>query len=399
MFFVKNHANRNVFSAAFLGSESTLRVCAKQGLGLPEAMALSKENPCCRLCGLQVPEEDARFHGPTFRCTICESSLRQIRRNMERSDLDGFSVEEQKTFFQRLHEEKKKRADGRLPWTTVRASLITAMTARSVTGYKSEVQGKKLPMDVWIAKGWSKETVERMPSEYSEEYGCQVYQLKIQQETWSDVFERMESRVLEQEQRAARKKGKKGGDVGGVDIPVDQDTGGRKGNPDKEAKTHAASQKKIKAQNVAQSNRAAKAMGPLNAASTSLNRMWDKAQKHLDKVPQGVQDSVKGILTELEHWSSAARACVNQQESNKTLPEESEVCGLAPLPFTPEELKTKVKQANEVCKAVRNALPQKLPAAGKRQAEGNEKENVAPAPDAGDKVAPEPKRRRIKKSA
>ena len=99
MFFVKNHANRNVFSAAFFGSESTLRVCAKQGLGLPEAMALSKENPCCRLCGLQVPQEDGRFHGPTFRCTICESSLRQIRRNMERSDLDGFSVEEQKTFF------------------------------------------------------------------------------------------------------------------------------------------------------------------------------------------------------------------------------------------------------------------------------------------------------------
>ena len=107
---------------------------------------------CCRLCNLHFRAEQGRLHGPTFRCTTCESSLRQIRRNMDRNDLDNFSVQEQRTFFQQLQEEKKKRIDGRLPWSTVRASLITAMTTRSVTGYKSEVQGKKLPMDVWMAK-------------------------------------------------------------------------------------------------------------------------------------------------------------------------------------------------------------------------------------------------------
>ena len=205
--------------------------------------------------------------------------------------------------------------------------------------------------------------------------------------------------MLEQEQRAATKKGKKGGDVAGLDLPVDQDTGGRKGNPDKEAKTHAASQKKIKAQNVAQSNRAAKAMGPLNAASTSLNRMWDKAQKHLDKVPQGVQDSVKGILTELEHWSSAARACVNQQESNKTLPEESEVCGLAPLPFTPEALKTKSEAGQRGVQGGAKRFTAEASRSWQASSGESEKENVTPAPNAGDKVAPEPKRRRVKKSA
>ena len=362
-------------------------------------MAEPKEMRCCRLCNLHFRAEQGRLHGPTFRCTTCESSLRQIRRNMERNDLDNFSVQEQRTFFQQLQEEKKKRIDGRLPWSTVRASLITAMTTRSVTGYKSEVQGKKLPMDVWMAKGWSKETVERMPSEYSEEYGCQVYQLKVQQETWSDIFERMESRVLEQEQRVTAKKGKKGGngEVEGLDLPAEQETRDPKANPDKAAKTHAATQKKIRAQNLAQGNRAAKAMGPLNAASTSLTRIWARAQKHMDNVPPGVQASATGILSELEQWSSAARACVNQQETNKTLSEDTEVCALAPLPFTPEELKTKVKQATEVCKAVKGYLPQKPPPAAKRPAEAQE--DVAAAPEGrADKPDP-PKRRRTAKSA
>ena len=31
-----------------------------------------------------------------------------------------------------------------------------------------------------------------MPSEYSEEYGCTVYQVKVKAETWSDTFERMD---------------------------------------------------------------------------------------------------------------------------------------------------------------------------------------------------------------
>ena len=140
-------------------------------------MALSKPYSC-RICGLDFEEHEGRLHGPTFRCKTCESCLRQIRRNVDKPDLENFSDQEQKDFFRKLQAEKAK-ADGRLPWTVIRASLVTAMTTRSVLAYKAEVHGKKLPLEVWTKKGWSKETIERMPSEYSEEYGCTVYQVKV----------------------------------------------------------------------------------------------------------------------------------------------------------------------------------------------------------------------------
>ena len=151
------------------------------------------------------------------------------------------------------------------------------MTTRSVLAYKAEVHGKKLPLEVWTKKGWSKETIERMPSEYSEEYGCTVYQVKVKAETWSDTFERMDSRVLEQEQRASKKKGKHS--ENDLALPDQQEPEGPKGNPNKEAKSKAATQKKICANNQTQSNRAAKAMGPLNSSATSLGRVWARAQK------------------------------------------------------------------------------------------------------------------------
>ena len=70
-------------------------------------MALSKPYSC-RICGLDFEEQDGRLHGPTFRCKTCESSLRQIRRNVDKPDLENFSDQEQKEFFRKLQSEKAK---------------------------------------------------------------------------------------------------------------------------------------------------------------------------------------------------------------------------------------------------------------------------------------------------
>ena len=338
-------------------------------------MALSKPYSC-RICGLDFEEHEGRLHGPTFRCKTCESCLKQIRRNVDKPDLEIFSDQEQKDFFRKLQAEKAK-ADGRLPWTVIRASLVTAMTTRSVLAYKAEVHGKKLPLEVWTKKGWSKETIERMPSEYSEEYGCTVYQVKVKAETWSDTFERMDSRVLEQEQRATKKKGKKTDED--LALPDQLEPGVSKSDPKKEEKSKAATQKKIRATNLTQSNRAAKAMGPLQSSATSLGRVWQRAQKHLDLVPEGVQESCKRIVNNLESWAASARACVNQQEANKSVPADAEVAALPPLAFTAEDLKAIVKQSTEVSKVIRDSMPRKeVAAVGKTPAE-NTQQDAPPA--------------------
>lgn len=78
-----------------------------------------------------------------------------------------------------------------------------------MSGYRSDVQGKKLPLEVWVSKGWKEETIGRMPSEYSEECGCDVFQVKGQQETWFEANEKMRERVVQHNQQASKKKGSK----------------------------------------------------------------------------------------------------------------------------------------------------------------------------------------------
>lgn len=120
-------------------------------------------------------------------------------------------------------------------------------------------------------------------------------------------------------------------------------------------------------------------MGPLQSSATSLGRVWQRAQKHLDLVPEGVQESCKRILNNLESWAASARACVNQQEANKSVPADAEVAALPPLAFTAEDLKAIVKQSTEVSKVIRDSMPRKeVAAVGKTPAE-NTQQDAPPA--------------------
>ena len=71
------------------------------------------------------------------------------------------------------------------------------------------------------------------------------------------------------------------------------------------------------------------------------------------------RETAQTVLTKLESWAKDARACMNKDESQKSLPEGSELQALA-LAFSPEDLKTTLKQCAEVSKSVRNHLPQKV---------------------------------------
>ena len=75
--------------------------------------AMADSKLVCLHCALEFSAADGRQHGRHFRCKNCESALRQIRRNLDSSDLENFTPEEQRDFFRKLAEEKQSSGNGR----------------------------------------------------------------------------------------------------------------------------------------------------------------------------------------------------------------------------------------------------------------------------------------------
>ena len=160
----------------------------------------------CKFCGMLYPFSAGRLHGKTFVCTPCHTNDRALRRNLgQQSDLGTFTPEESKDFFRKLLEKKKESPSGRLVWTTVRACMITALTERAIMSYRGEVECTELPLSVYVSQGWPEEVVKKCPSVWSDDYGVWCYKVPIRKQTWSQTYERMESKVLQQEQEASKK--------------------------------------------------------------------------------------------------------------------------------------------------------------------------------------------------
>eukprot|EP00438_Fugacium_kawagutii_P026428 Skav217648 [mRNA] locus=scaffold41:148605:149677:+ [translate_table: standard] len=305
----------------------------------------------CKLCGLQYETSAGRLHGQSFKCKLCDTSERTLRRNLgTNTGLQNFTVSETHTFFRTLHEEKKKCTSGRLQWQTLRATLVTSMTTKSITSFRAEVKGKYLPLCVWKAQGWEEETVLNCPKEWSEELKTDTYLVPIKELSWAEQHEQHMTKVLQQEQEITKKRGgRKGPDSedGGLDVPD-----AKKGEKSKEpsAKSLVAARKRLFTQGQAIGSKAAKALGSLRQAVTSLERE---------------------TLPKPQNWTAAARRSLEAAESCKTIPEDAEMTEVPQLPFSPEDLKASVKQAAEVQKAVRDSLPKKEPkakAASKKKA-------------------------------
>lgn len=161
----------------------------------------------CKLCGLDYETSAGRLHGQTFKCKLCDTTERTMRRNLgSQTGLQNFSVSETHEFFRALHKEKQQCTSGRLQWTTVRACLVTSLTNKSITTFRSKVKSKYLPLCVWKAQGWDEDTVLSCPSEWSDDLKTQTYMVPIKEMSWAEQHEEERVKVLRQEQDIVKKR-------------------------------------------------------------------------------------------------------------------------------------------------------------------------------------------------
>ena len=342
----------------------------------------------CRLCGLGYTLDKGRVHGKVFMCTACNTHDRALRRNLgSQTELQQWSAEETQGFFRKLAQKKSETSNGRLQWATVRAVLVTSMTERTVMSFKGQIECSELPLSVYVQQGWCPDVVQKCPKVWSDHFGLYCYQVPIKKQTWAQCFERLETKILQQEKEVTKLKGKgrKGGDDDDIDVPVVAPAGDKASSSKQEAKKAAAEEKKLLFQNHKIGTAAAKALGALVQAEGSLRACEEKAVK------ADVGDSElavsRPLSAKLQTWTKAAREAVNAQECNKEKPEGAQVTALIPLPWDQEDWKATLKQAATVGKALKDCLPKKL----KRTAE-------TPAA-AGTPAAAAPSKRRRAKAA
>lgn len=308
-------------------------------------MAASKEM-ICKQCGLSYTDDQGRVHGSVFTCGQCQNVLQTIRRNLgSTTDLQEWSVQETHSFFQTLKKQKQQ-SDGKLQWSTVRASLIKRMTEKQIQAFTAQVQVEELPLSVWEKRGWDKATVLRFPSQESQEYGCLVYALPVKKLTWAETFQQVEEKILEKEKQAQGKK-----KAEGLDVPLATGVD-EKQNPRKAA----AQEKKTQKSNEKIASVAAKCLGCFSSLENSLKALIRKT----DGV-QGIEEEAlklrKENLETTQTWAEAARKAVNDHQSN--LQAGATGVALTALPFSLDMTKTLQKQACEAQKVLRSSIPKK----------------------------------------
>ena len=367
---------------------------------VPAAVPAGPVTMVCKLCGLKYDPSAGRMHGRTFKCTPCDSAERNVRRNLgEHKPLNEWENSECEAFFKRLHAAKAKDPQGRLMWTTVRANMLTTLCEQDISKFSSICDVVSLPLSVWLKKGWEESVIRQQPSEESEEYGCTVYKLPSKKLRWKETFETEEAKLLQKEKECAQKKqakGKKnaGADADELDVPMAAQGEGKKSEAkaeENDEKQAARERKKMLQSNEKIANLAARAVGPLTAAATSLTKLMEKAEPHRESIEPGVFTCAEDVLAKVAPWSTAAREAMNQQDVNKNGSPEACVA-LEPLPFSGEEMKLAMKTNAEAAKALRAAIPKR--AAAKSKAKENTQDDGAKNAE-----EPKPKRRRAKSAA
>ena len=357
------------------------------------------EKLVCKSCCYSYKPEEGRVHGKCFQCTTCSSSERVLRNNLgEKHGLNSFSGSEACKFFRDIHKKKKEAKNGRLSWTTLKGVLVTALTDKRMETFKNTVTGTELPLEVWLSQGWRRETVEAQPNFYSKELGCQVYKVPIRATSWSEEHYRIQEEILRHEQEAyENKKGKKrrgqaeqNSSDGEMALPADESKAvGR------DEKKEEKDRKLTLSKNIALSNRAAKAMGPLQSTLTALEKGKEKVEKASVQLPEGTMASVDQCITTLRAWAEASRSCVNAQEATRSM----DALQLLPsLPYDGSDLKALQQQAHVLQQSMRDAVPKKEPK-GKAKAKAVSTPLEEAAAPNGSVAEAAPKRRRVKSAA
>ena len=208
------------------------------------------------------------------------------------------------------------------------------MTESSMERFQNTREVSELPLSVWLSRGWEKEVVLAQENEWSAEYGCQIYKVPIRTLSWSEAFEKEESKLVERERQAQQKRGPRNAQDG-LDVP--------EANTDKDA-GKAAKAEKNAVQKTITANRkiaatAAKALGPLQGASDSVAKALETATKHGHAVPEAVLTRARETEKNLADWKLCAREAVNRQECQKN---DEQPADLPALPFNSADVKMKV---------------------------------------------------------
>ena len=357
----------------FLAFKATPRkVQEPPGYG-PSGMAVENsqaEKSRCVFCGLLYNSADGRQHGKHFRCSQCLSVDRTIRRHLgTTADLQDFDAEESKDFVKAMV--TAKAADKHLQWRTVRASLIKKLAERQIKIYASQVEIEELPLSVLLQRGWTEDTVLRFESFESPEYGCTVFKVPIKKQTWKQVFESMEEKILEREKQASKKRGAQAADL---DVPVEAGPSGGSKNEENDERKQANAEKKKKMANQKIATFAAKSLGSLTSAETALEKVTGKAETLAD-ANQPALAVCTDSLAKVKRWAEAARMAVNQQESNKAKADGDSHVEMVPLPYDAADLKILLKQGQEGQKSLRASFPKP-----KAKAKTEKKETSDPPP-------------------
>ena len=122
----------------------------------------------CKCCGFSYEEKDGRQHGVSFTCSQCSNIQQIIRRNLgTTADLQEWNETETHEFFRAA---QKNKNDGRLKWTTIRASWIkknTEAAEATIRKFASTVEKQPLPKSVWLQHGWEETVIDRLEPKWS----------------------------------------------------------------------------------------------------------------------------------------------------------------------------------------------------------------------------------------
>eukprot|EP00435_Cladocopium_sp_Y103_P026008 s1740_g6.t1 len=320
----------------------------------------------CKRCNRQVAAETGRVHGKAFVCQPCASIERALHRNLgSAAEIGTWSSEDCHSFFQKLHDEKDRQ--GNLQWATIRAGLIRKMTERHITSFAATTTVTPLPLSVLLAQGWEKEVVERFESEHSSTYGTLVYKVPITKLSWKDTFESIQEKVLEQEKAASKRRTGRKKQEDDLDVPAAASSK-EDANEGQSEKKELQEQRKRTTHNAKVAGLAAKSLGPLSTAESSVTKLLAKAEGKAG-IDESAQTLCQEKLTMVKAWSQHCRDKINAQETLKASPAQEAVERLEELPFDASEMKITLKQLLEAQKALKSSLPKKAAAPKKKAAD------------------------------
>ncbi|CAJ1345312.1 unnamed protein product, partial [Effrenium voratum] len=287
-----------------------------------------------QICKLEMPADAAGRHKvKTFTCRCCLSLQTTLYRDVGQTPVQGMSLEDRATFFQ-----KRKEAPiaGRYTWQTVRSNLLSRLVSQHITEQEHAVEAERLPLSVWLARGWERPAVESCPFEDHDKLG-RLYAVPIRK----DVFLELADLFL----CLAVKLAGDDGPAVELDVAVESLATGR---PAKEAKSGDKPE--------AVAKRTQKAVEAEKAKADKKNQVKvDLAAKALTAAEADVSEDEAEALRRAESEASAwQKACAELL----ALREATRGAGvpLADLPFVLADLKVRKAAWGELLKSARRRI-------------------------------------------